>query len=436
MGHWVIYEMNIGSFSTEGTFNAATLRLPDLKELGIDIIWLMPIYVRGGYCSGGINTPYASKNMAEINPNYGTLSDLKNFVNKAHELNMRVWLDWIPAHTANCHPWLTDHRDYYVDDEHLHQYYGDVSQLNYENSELRTAMNNILKYWIDEADIDGYRVDFISCDYVTNDYWETTIPELKNYKSGKTITFLGEADFTDKSRFYKLEWDYDYAWWFQDTALHQTMKDNPTDAGKLKYLCDYYVYDERYSTLNRMIYLTNHDVNGNHGIYGKLSSMYGDNKYIFTVLYFTFYGMPLIYNGQEIGCDQVLNYYSDSKIDWTSPDNKMLNTIKTLTALKHSEKAVQDGKNKDERGKIIWLTEYGTVAAYIRRTEKREALIVLNLGEEIHVTINGVTPGTYIQWIDSWTISTQISRKTVELASSPNIHLERKGYAVFVLQGD
>ena len=179
MGHWVIYEMNIGSFSTEGTFNAATLRLPDLKELGIDIIWLMPIYERGGYCSGGVNSPYASKNMAEVNPNYGTLSDLKNFVNKAHGLNMRVWLDWIIAHTANCHPWLTDHRDYYVDDEHLHQYYGDVSQLNYENSELRTAMNNILKYWIDEADIDGYRVDFISCDYVTNDYWETTIPELK-----------------------------------------------------------------------------------------------------------------------------------------------------------------------------------------------------------------------------------------------------------------
>ena len=140
--------------------------------------------------------------------------------------------------------------------------------------------------------------------------------------------------------------------------------------------------------------------------------------------------MPLIYNGQEIGSDQVLNYFSDSKIDWTSPDNKMLNTIKTLTALKHSEKAVQDGKNKDERGKIIWLTEYGTVAAYIRRTEKREALIVLNLGEEIYVTINGVTPGTYIQWLDSWTISTQISRKTVELTSSPNIHLERKGYAV------
>ena len=95
------------------------------------------------------------------------------------------------------------------------------------------------------------------------------------------------------------------------------MRNYPTDAGKLKSLCDYYVYDERYSALNRMIYLTNHDVNGNHGDSGKLSSMYGDNKYIFTVLYFTLYGMPLIYNGQEIGCDQVLNYFSDSKIDWT-----------------------------------------------------------------------------------------------------------------------
>ena len=439
MGHWVIYEMNIGSFSYEGTFNAATIKLPNLKELGIDIIWLMPIYVRGGYSNealDGINSPYASKDLKNVNPNYGTLSDLKAFVNKAHELNMQVWFDWVPAHTANNHPWLWEHRDYYIPGDNLHPFYADVSQLNYENEDLRSTMTDILKYWIDEVDIDGYRVDFISNDYVTNDYWIETIPALKNYKPDKTITMLGEADFTDKTRFYGLLWDYDYAWWFQDTALHLTMKSNSYDAGKLKELCDYYIYDERYSSLNRMVYLTNHDVNGNHGDDGKLYSMYGDNKYVFTVLYFTLYGMPLIYNGQEIGGDQILNYFDDTRINWDYPDNKMYNTIKTLTALKHSEKAIQDGKNKDERGKIIWLTNYGTVAAYIRRTENREALIVLNLGEEIYVDLNGVTPGTYIQWLDSWTIGSQVSLREVELSANPNIHLERKGYAVYVLKND
>ena len=432
MGHWVIYEMNVGAFS--GTFNNAIPKLQSLKELGIDIIWLMPIYVRGGYEENGCNSPYASKNLMGVNPNYGNLSDLKNFVSKAHELNMQVWFDWVPAHTANNHPWLTQHRDYYIPGDNLHPSYPDVSQLYYENEELCDTMTNILKYWIREADIDGYRVDFISCPYVTNDYWVETIPALKNYIPGKTITMLGEADFTDQTRFYGILWDYDYAWWFQETALWKTMKNNTTDAGKLKNLCDNYIYDERYSALNRMVYLTNHDVNYNHHV--TLSGMYGDNKYIFTVLYFTLYGMPLIYNSQEIGGEQEVNYFTDSRINWDSVDSKMYNTIKTLTALKHSEKAIQDGKNKDERGKIIWIKSSDSIAAYLRRTEDREALIVLNLGEEKDFQLSGVTSGEYMQWIDSSTIGSYISRKIVNFPSNPTIHLERKGYAVYVLQSN
>ena len=183
-----------------------------------------------------------------------------------------------------------------------------------------------------------------------------------------------------------------------------------------------------------MTYLTNHDVCQNHN--QKLSDMYGYNKYLFTVLYFTLYGMPLIFNGQEIGGEEIINYFTDSKIHWDSIDYKMLNTLKTLTALKHSEKAIQDGKNKDERGKIIWIHSSGSVAAYIRRTENRDALIVLNLGDAIDITLNGVTPGEYMQWIDSSTIADHISRKIVTLSSNPSIHLEWKGYAVYVLQSD
>ena len=200
-GQWVIYEMNVGSFTSEGTFKAAQEKLSELKSLGIDIIWLMPIYVR----DGGLNSPYAAKDFKTPNPSYGSVSDLKNFVAKAHELKMEVWLDWVPNHTANNHPWLTEHPEYYA--SNLHPYYSDVSQLNYENSGLRNAMTDILKYWIDQADIDGYRCDFISSPYIPNDYWTSTIPALKNYKSGKTITMLGEADFTDQTRLYGTGWD-------------------------------------------------------------------------------------------------------------------------------------------------------------------------------------------------------------------------------------
>lgn len=424
-GHWVIYEMNVGSFTNAGTFNAAAEKLSDLKSLGIDIIWLMPIYKR----DGGLNSPYAASDFKTPNPNYGKISDLKNFVSVAHKLNMQVWLDWVPNHTANNHPWLKEHPEYYAND--LHPFYNDVSQLNYENIGLCNTMTNILKFWIDEVDIDGYRCDFISSPYIPNKYWLSTIPELKNYKPGKTITMLGESDFTDATRLFGTGWDYDYAWWFQETALWKTIG-STSNAANLKKVCDLLVNDKRYSELSRMVYLTNHDVNMNHNV--MLSTMYGDNKYSFTVLIFTIYGMPLIYNGQEIGGEQILSYFSDSKINWNNYDSKMYNTIRTLTALKHSVNAFKDGKNKDERGTVNWINSEGQIAAYIRKNGNSEALIVLNLGNKIDITLSGVTEGKYIQYLDSKTIANKISQKNVNLSSNPTISLEKRGYAVYVLE--
>ena len=421
-GHWVIYEMNVGAFTSEGTFNAAANKLSDLKSLGIDIIWLMPIYTR----DGGLNSPYAARDFKTPNPSYGSVSDLKNFVSKAHELNMEVWLDWVPNHTANNHAWLTEHPDYYA--SNLHPFYNDVSQLNYDNSNLRTAMTDILKYWIDQADVDGYRCDFISSPYIPNDYWTSTIPTLKNYKSGKTITMLGEADFTDATRLLGTGWDYDYAWWFQETALWKTVGSG-SDAGSLKSVCDTLVNDGRYSNLDRMVYLTNHDVNMNHNV--KLSDMYGDNRYSFTVLIFTLYGMPLIYNGQEIGGNQILNYFTDSKIDWNNYDAKMYNTIKVCADMKHKINAFKDGLTQSERGSVNWIKYDGQIAAYVRRNGNSEALVVLNLGGETDVTLSGVRAGTYKLWLDSSTIASYISTKTVELSSNPTIHLDYRGYHVY-----
>ena len=422
-GYRVIYEMNVGSFTNEGTFASAGKKLSELKSLGIDVIWLMPIYKRGG----GINSPYAAAALKTPNPSYGTIGDLKNFVSQAHKLNMEVWLDWVPNHTANNHPWLNLHPDYYAKD--LHPFYGDVSQLNYENNNLRNAMTDILKYYVDQADIDGYRCDFVSSPYIPNDYWTKTIPELKNYKNGKSFFFLGEGDFSDVTRLFETGFDYDYAWWFQETALWKTVGSG-NNAEILKKVCDQLTNDSRYSNLDRMLYLTNHDVNFNHNV--KLSDMYGENRHTFTVLIFTLYGMPLVYNGQEIGGEEILNYFTDSKINWNNRDNKMYNTIRTLTALKHSVEAFKDGKTKEERGSITWVKSDNNIAAYIRKNGNSQALVVLNLGPKVDVTLNGVPEGKYTQWIDSNTIANGVSQKNVELSSNPTINLEKNGYAVYV----
>ena len=142
-GRRVIYEMNVGAFTSEGTFQAATAQLSELKSLGIDIVWLMPIYPRGG----GINSPYAAKNFQQVNPSYGTISDLKVFVARAHELQMEVWLDWVPNHTATDADWVTEHPEYYKKDnkgQMIHpNNYGDVWQLDYDNANLVNAIEFI-----------------------------------------------------------------------------------------------------------------------------------------------------------------------------------------------------------------------------------------------------------------------------------------------------
>jgi glycosidase len=241
---------------------------------------------------------------------------------------------------------------------------------------------------------------------------------------------LGEADFTDATKHFGIGWDYDYAWGFQEGVLWKSIGSG-SDVGNLKIACDMLLNDNRYSNLDRMTYLTNHDVNYNHN--AKLSNMYGDNKYPFTVLIFTLFGMPLIYNGQEIGGEQILNYFSDSKINWNNYDSKMYNTIRTCSAMKHTINAFRDGKNKSERGSVIWVKSDNNVIAYIRKNDNSEALVILNLGERTQFTLNGITGGTYTQWLDSQTIANGPSQKKVQLNSSYIFKIDKKGYAVYVL---
>jgi glycosidase len=161
--------------------------------------------------------------------------------------------------------------------------------------------------------------------------------------------------------------------------------------------------------------------------------MYGQNKYAFTVVIFTLYGMPLIYNGQENGGEQILNYFTDSKIDWNNRDNKMYNTIKVLADMKHTVNAFRDGRTSSERGTVTWIHSDGQVAAYIRRNGNNEALVVLNLGGATTITLSGVTEGPYIHWIDSSTIANYIGKTYVNLSSKPTITLENRGYHVYEL---
>ncbi len=426
-GRQVIYEMNVGSFTPAGTFAAAQQQLGELKTLGVDVVWLMPIYPRGG----GINSPYAATDFQKTNPAYGTIADLKAFVAAAHAQGMEVWLDWVPNHTATDATWVTTHPEYYEKsgDSFVHpNNYGDVYQLNYGNAALVNAMNDCLKFWIDQADIDGYRCDYISSPKIPTSYWQSAISLLKGYKSGKTITFLGETDIAqDVTRLKNVGFDYDYAWAFQ-SSLAKYGSDG-VNASTLKANADKMLNASAGVSFGRMLYVTNHDQNYNESK-KTLTEKYGNNRYPLTVLAYTLYGMPLIYNGQEVGGNQALDYFNDTKINWNAKDEKMRNTIRTLTALKHAIPALAD------KASVNWVTVSAgsaNVLTFTRKAGNSEVLVVLNMATSaVSATLTGLTAGPWSLWLNSETIAQGVSRKTQYFSATQNVSLDAKGYRVYV----
>ena len=284
---------------------------------------------------------------------------------------------------------------------------------------------------VNQADIDGYRCDYISSLYIPTSYWQSTIPMIKSYKTGKKITFLGEADIAQDNeeavaRLKTAGFDYDYAWAYQTSLVNY----GPSGvyAAPLRANATTMLNASSTVSFKRMLYLTNHDQNWNENK-KTLTQKYGNNRYSLTVLAYTLYGMPLIYNGQEVGGNQALNYFEDTKIDWSAKDDKMLNTIRTLTALKHVVPALSD----DATVNLITVSGNASAMAFTRKSGDSEILVVMNMANSAgNATITGLTAGTWSLWLTSETIAQGTSRKQETFGTSKTINLEAKGYRVYV----
>jgi glycosidase len=423
----VIYELDLYNFTSQGTLAAAQQRLDYLKDLGIDIIWLMPIHPRGVLGRiGSLGSPYAPRDYHAVNSDFGTMADLQAFVAAAHQRGMQVWLDWVANHTAKDNVWITQHRDYYNSTLTSPNGYGDVYQLDYSKDATQVAMIEAMEYWIDQADIDGFRCDYISSNTIPTAFWTRAIKALKEYKPGKTITMLGEGDMANSvSRLLVCGWDYDYAWGFQSSLVNN--KNNPN--GVLNQ-CRNLVGDLRFINTSRMVYLTNHDQNYNT----TMNSQYGNNVYAFTVLTFTLYGMPMLYNGQETGylMSRKLDYFNRTPINWNSVDNKMLNTVKALTALKHSCDALID--NGDRAAEVTFLTTgNNNLVAYTRHHNSQTALVLLNLGTSaVNTTVSGLEAGEWKRAIDVNNIADGLTAIPVTLNATQSFSIPAGGFQVYV----
>jgi len=303
-----IYEMNTRQLSEEGTFAAAEERLQTMKDCGIDIIWVMPCQPIGQLTrKGTLGSYYSIIDYCLINPEFGNMDDFKSFLNKAHELDMKVILDWVANHTAPDSEWTKNEGWHYRDSlgNLMVQYdWTDISKLNYENQDMRAAMKQAMAYWMDSIGIDGFRCDVAG--EVPTDFWNDAMAELKA-KHPKMFTLAENEDKAQELT--ESAFDMYYGW-----ELHHLM--NGVAQGK-NTVADLWAYFAKCDTTIRpeairMNFTSNHDENSWNGTeYERM----GDAADLFTIFTYVVPGMPMMYTGQPAGNNHRLAFFEKDCID-------------------------------------------------------------------------------------------------------------------------
>ena len=430
----VIYEANIRQYSPEGTFNAFTKDIPVLKDLGVKVIWVMPINpisevkrkaTDGQFTSDiedenerakYLGSYYSVSDYKAINPEFGNLEDFKNLVDTAHDKGIYVIVDWVPNHTGWDHPWITAHPDWYTQNEKgkiidpinpdTGESWGwtDVADLNYDNMDMRKEMLNDLKYWLTEANIDGYRMDVAH--KVPKDFFDEVTKELKQIKP---VFMLAEAE---QPELLEQAFDMQYAW-----EGHHLL--NEIAKGE-KNADDFQAYIKKQDTVLQeddinMNFVTNHDENSWSGT---LRERMPDNKELFTALTYTMPGMPLIYSGQEYDLDHRLLFFEKDSIPKTKGDYFTL--LQRLGELKNTNSALNGGK---EAAAYNAIDAGSNVIAFSRIKGDDEVIFIANISDE-SVKTNLPQKGSYLDYIANQ--PTELKGDAIELA--PN------AYKIYVKQ--
>ncbi|MEO7984794.1 MAG: alpha-amylase family glycosyl hydrolase [Bacteroidota bacterium] len=378
-----IYEVNLRQYTLEGTFDAFSKHLPRLKDMGIKILWFMPITpISEEGRLGILGSYYAVKDYTDTNPEFGTVDDFKNLVDKAHELGFKVIIDWVANHSGNDHHWVTEHPEFYcyIEGTQLHHPHGwsDVAQLNYDNTELRENMIIAMKFWLKECDIDGYRCDMAHL--VPLDFWEHAKKKLSKVKDN--LFWLGECEIPE----YHSVFDATYTWrWMH--ATHEFCHHKMNLQALLTVL--YKSVTEFPADSFRTYFTSNHDENSWNGTEFE---KYGHASRLMAVFSCTWNGIPMIYSGQEMPNRKRLKFFEKDPINWTA-NFELHDFYKKLLILKSSNRSLRPG-DPSVLTKIISHPDDHQVFSFLRKNKDDEVLIILNFStEEIHFqvkTVHGV----------------------------------------------
>lgn len=381
----IMYEVNLRAFSSTGDIQGVINKLDHIEDLGVNVIWLMPIHPVGEVNS--VNSPYSVKDYKAVGPEYGTLDDLRNLTDAAHARGMAVIMDWVANHTAWDNEWI-ENKSWYTQDANgniIHPpgtNWLDVADLNFNNQEMRAAMTDAMKYWLYEANIDGFRCDY--ADGVPFDFW---------HKAWQTMNAIPERDFiffaegTRKDHF-TAGFDLNFGWQFYG-AVKDVFDGQPVNVM-------FTAHNNEYAGVpagkHWVRFTTNHDESAwdatpivlFNGANGALAAS--------VVTLFTG-GTPLIYGSQEVGTVNNVPFFSNSTINWDN-NPQMLADYQTMIQFYATSEAAKRGQNT--------IFPHSDIACFRKTYNNDDILIITNLrNATISFTVPSALENT--SWTDVMT---------------------------------
>jgi len=374
-----IYEVNVRQYTAEGTFEAFESHLPRLHDMGVKVLWFMPITpISIKKRLGKLGSYYSCSDYVSINPEFGTIDNFKKLVVAAHEQGFKVIIDWVANHTGWDHTWTKEHPTFYKqrDDGTFYDSNGweDVIDLDYTNTTMRQAMIAAMNFWIDECDIDGFRCDMAHL--VPLDFWQEARQTLDNIKK---LFWLAE---TEEPAYHQV-FDATYAW----ELLHK-MEAVSKGLADIKHLDGVL---KKYNSIFpanavRLLFITNHDENSHSG---SEFERFGIAAKAFAILCATWHNsIPLIYSGQELPNTKRLKFFEKDEIEWKDKTD-LHSFYKLLLTLHRDHPAMRGVTNHTTR---LQTTADDLVFAFSRQNEDRKILVLLNLSKQNKVKFQILNP--------------------------------------------
>ena len=330
----VMYEINPRVFAADHSFNAVAEQLDSIQSLGVNVVWFMPLYVTGELKAK--NSPYCIRDYRALKPEFGTIDEFKAMVDECHARGLSVIMDWVANHTSWDNAWVTEHPDWYTQDENgniIHPAgtnWEDVADLNFDNAEMRLAMIDAMRYWVNETDVDGFRCD--AADFVPFDFWKQAVDSLRAMP--KDLLLLAEGNRKDH---FEAGFQMNYAWNFMHNMRQVFIKGEP--ATRL-IEADKEEYEGIPEGCVKLRFTTNHDESTHLTPVGEYGGERGSMSAFVIATYL--HGGALIYSSQEVGYADPINFFKYVPVDWES--NKEIRAeYKKLMALYNGSAAVRKG---------------------------------------------------------------------------------------------